>query len=137
MAAEVPQADWVQTANAIFFVAFTVAVAFGAFTTTRRLIRYWRRGERAPLLLLRDVVARNTLAIPLGAILLARVLVAFGVNLSSLGRNPVWVFSTGGIAVLGVIVYDVFEVLIERDDRVRQLEWEAEQLRKGERISRR
>lgn len=114
--------SWYQVASTGMLVVFTTLVSFGAFTTTRRYRRYRKRGEEPPLLLVRDVIARNSLAAPFVAILIARTMIAFGVDASWLGTNPIWVFGTGGIAVLGVLVYDVFEIFIERDERVKELQ---------------
>lgn len=114
--------SWYQVASMAMLVVFTTLVSFGAFTTTRRYRRYRKRGENPPLLLVRDVIARNSLAAPFVAILVVRTLIAFGVDARWLGTNPIWVFGTGGVAVLGVLVYDLFEIFIEHDERTKEIQ---------------
>lgn len=99
----------VQTA---IFVAFSVFIALGAVTTTARLIRYWRKNSRPPLLLYRDVVARLSLAIPFGAILGARIVRNLLHFDDGFTRTWWWALATGIPAVIGAAIYLYFELFV-------------------------
>ena len=95
--------------NLLYFVVFTIGLALGAFLTILRLIRYWIRDEDAPRLLLRDVIARVTLALPFGGILLIR---ALGLNPIDHWWGVLWFVASGALAVVGVWIYVYYEVFV-------------------------
>lgn len=107
-------ATHVAVLNQAFLLVFTAAVAFGAFTTTRRVLRYRRRKESLPRLLVRDVIVRISLAIPFLLILTVRAVGQVrGVEID-MSEELWWSLVTGGFAVVGAVVYDYYEVVIER-----------------------
>lgn len=104
--------DGVAALQAIFLTLFTLFAAIGAYTTSRRLLRYLRNNEDVPLILWRDVLARNLLALPFLAILFVRSLRVFGVDVDAIITSWQWVVFTSGPAVLGVAIYAHFEIFI-------------------------
>lgn len=105
--------SWIEVFQLAAFLLFVVFVIGGAALTTIRLARYiWQR-DHVPLILWRDVLARNGLAIPFTAILAVRVLRdTFGWDTSELVTSPWWVLSTSLPAVIGAGVYLYFEIFI-------------------------
>lgn len=125
-------ATHVTTLNQVFLLAFTAALAFGAFTTTRRVLRYRRRRESLPRLLVRDVIVRISLAVPFLLILTVRAIGRIrGVEID-MSEELWWSLVTGGLAVVGALVYDYYEVVIERSEQVADLEQQARALSRQE-----
>jgi hypothetical protein len=108
--------DWIGLLQVILLLLFTLFVAIGAITTTNRLRRYAIRHQAIPIILWRDVIARNGLALPFIAIMIVRSARAFGVDVDPIVNNWPWVLFTSSPAVIGAAIYAYFELfIIERD----------------------
>jgi hypothetical protein len=109
--------DWVAVLQIALLLLFTIFVTIGAITTTARLIRYRRIHADVPLILWRDVIARNSLALPFIAIMVVRAMRATGSDVSDLVEGWPWVLFTSLPAVIGAAIYAYFELfIIERGD---------------------
>lgn len=106
-----PTVNWTQVVQVVLLALFVVFVSGGAITTTFRLIRYWHASKPIPLLLWRDVIARNGLAFPFGAILYTRVLREAGVNID-FAQELWWVVLTSLPAVIGAGYYLYCEMFV-------------------------
>lgn len=99
----------------LFLIVFTLAILGGAITTTARLIRYLRLGESPPVILWRDVIARNSLAIPFLAIFAVRAARAMGYDVAWIVESIWWVLATSIPPTIGALIYVYFELyVIER-----------------------
>jgi hypothetical protein len=108
--------DWTGLLQVILLLLFTLFVTIGAITTTNRLRRYAIRHETIPVILWRDVIARNGLALPFIAIMVVRSARAFGVDVDPIVNDWPWVMFTSSPAVIGAAIYAYFELfIIERD----------------------
>lgn len=107
-------ADAYQTVTLWSFVIFTFLLLLGAFSTLVRAIRYLLARQRWPALLVRDLVTIGGLGVVFALILGAR---ALEVSASLVG-NVQWAALTGGLAIVSIGTYVVFELfIIEKGDR--------------------
>lgn len=103
--------DWTQVLQITFLALFVLFVLGGSYTTTRRLIHYRAASQPIPVLLWRDVIARNGLAIPFGSILVLRALRSFGVNID-FAMELWWILFTSLPAVIGAAYYLYCEIFV-------------------------
>lgn len=111
----------VDVVNSLAFGTFFLFLFIGTSSTLSRLVYYRSHGYRRPKLLIRDAWMIGGFSLSFGLILIARVLRASGVDVSSLSTNLLWTLATAIPAIIAVGVYAYFEVaVIERGrDEVR------------------
>ena len=103
--------------STIIFLIFMVLLLIGATFTTARWVRYQRLGIRPPRLLIRDTALLLGLAIPLAAIAAVRVLGWTQFVSGPDGPYWWWLIATGGLPIVGLAIYDYYELfVVERNE---------------------
>lgn len=101
--------DPLELLNLVYVVLFTIGLVIGASLTSLRLFRYAATRSRPPTLLVRDVVARVTLALPFGGVLVMR---ALGVDVDHEWWGIAWIVASGALACVGAWIYVYYEFFI-------------------------
>jgi hypothetical protein len=97
-----------QLINTFAFTIFLFLVVVGGLRTGMRVIEYRRAKRPVPVLLIRDVLSRNGLAISFVLILLVRAL-----DIGPLVRDQLWWTALTALpAIFGAAVYAYFEFFI-------------------------
>ena len=105
----------IQTLNTLILGTFFILVLAGGIRTVIRYFEYLDADREVPVLLIRDIISRNGLAISFLLILTARVL-----DVGEHVRDQVWwILLTSGPALIGAATYAYFEFfVIDKQDRV-------------------
>ena len=97
-----------QTLNAVIFVVFLGLIVVGGLRTLLRLLEYRVIGREVPILLVRDVISRNGLALSFSFILFARA-----IELPPETREQLWwTLLTSLPALFGAATYAYFEFFV-------------------------
>lgn len=99
----------IETLNALILVTFLFLLGLGTTTTVIRGLRFMAVGIPLPQLLVRDIISKLGLAVPLVLIFSVRWLLG---STASLSGNLLWVLVTSLPALIGVGVYCYYELVI-------------------------
>lgn len=99
--------QFVDTINVLVFAAFVVLLLIGTTSTIIRAVRYQIAREPIPLILIRDLISRTGITVPIAMVFAARAL-----NIGGLQDNLAWIAVTALPALIGVGTYAYFEVFI-------------------------
>lgn len=93
--------------GSIFLLGFLVAVV----TTGARVLWYVRHHEPRPRLLNRDVIVKSGMFVAFGSIAALRFL-PIEARLAFTQDNITWALVTTGAAVISILVYDWYELVV-------------------------
>ena len=97
--------------NIVVLLLFLSLLVLGAGATVLRGFHYLAVHEPMPKLLVRDMISRTGLAVPLTLLFGVRFLMPF-ISIQGLAQNPVWVLGTTVPAIVGVAVYAYYELFV-------------------------